>query len=198
MSTREKIIESSIQLFSEDGYEGTSLTNIAKGAGIKKPSLYAHFSSKEEIFFNAIKKINFEYEKMAIEALNHLQHDTTEQKLYHLMHRFFKELIQQGSIAEFYYRFLLFPPKEMEEKIKELYAQSDQIYFQLVQEAIDAGKQKKEIDESLPTNSIVKSYVCMMSGLQIDVRYYSFDEKEAERHLSQIWKVFWSGVRAKG
>lgn len=47
----------------------------------------------------------------------------------------------------------------------------------------------------LPTDSILKSYLCIMGGIQVDMRYYPFNQIEMERHLSQIWDVFWRGVK---
>jgi AcrR family transcriptional regulator len=38
------------KLFCEQGYEASSMDDIARAVGIKKPSLYAHFPSKEAIF----------------------------------------------------------------------------------------------------------------------------------------------------
>ncbi|MBX6354578.1 MAG: TetR/AcrR family transcriptional regulator [Micromonosporaceae bacterium] len=47
--TRERIKEVALELFSEQGYEQTSLREIAERLGVTKAALYYHFKSKEEI-----------------------------------------------------------------------------------------------------------------------------------------------------
>lgn len=48
-ATRERIIEVAAQLFTKQGYEGTTMRQIAAAAGVSKPGLYHHFASKEEL-----------------------------------------------------------------------------------------------------------------------------------------------------
>ena len=48
-STREKILIASIKLFSQHGYSEVSMRNIARAVGIKVPSIYNHFESKQAI-----------------------------------------------------------------------------------------------------------------------------------------------------
>ncbi|MGN1031920.1 MAG: TetR/AcrR family transcriptional regulator, partial [Intestinibacter sp.] len=48
-----KIIEKAIYSFSMNGYDGTSISNIAELVGIKKSTIYSHFKSKDEIFEKA-------------------------------------------------------------------------------------------------------------------------------------------------
>ena len=49
MSTKEKILDAALTLFSENGYDGTSVEQIANVVGIKAPSLYKHYRGKEDI-----------------------------------------------------------------------------------------------------------------------------------------------------
>lgn len=48
-STRERILDVALELFLEQGYEKTSLREIADRLGVTKAALYYHFASKEDI-----------------------------------------------------------------------------------------------------------------------------------------------------
>lgn len=48
--TKKLIFESAIKIFSESGYRGATMDDIAANAGLAKGTLYYHFASKEEIF----------------------------------------------------------------------------------------------------------------------------------------------------
>jgi AcrR family transcriptional regulator len=48
-STRERILDVALQLFNEQGYDKTSLREIADRLGVTKAALYYHFERKEDI-----------------------------------------------------------------------------------------------------------------------------------------------------
>ena len=50
MNTKEKILETALELFSQRGYGGVSIRDIARAVGIRESSLYNHFENKQAIF----------------------------------------------------------------------------------------------------------------------------------------------------
>ena len=63
MATRDKILESALTLFAANGYDGTSVEEIAAGVGIKAPSLYKHYKGKEDILNELIDTAESRYEE---------------------------------------------------------------------------------------------------------------------------------------
>ncbi len=50
MTTKEKILDTALELFSRQGYDGASVRDIARAVGIRESSLYNHFPSKRALF----------------------------------------------------------------------------------------------------------------------------------------------------
>ncbi|MEW8955257.1 TetR/AcrR family transcriptional regulator [Clostridium sp.] len=48
--TKKAIFQSAVKVFSNSGYSGATMDDIALAAGVAKGTLYYHFKSKEEIF----------------------------------------------------------------------------------------------------------------------------------------------------
>lgn len=49
--TRKAIIAAAIKLFTEKGFEQTSMEELARAAGVGKSTIYGYFKAKDEIFF---------------------------------------------------------------------------------------------------------------------------------------------------
>jgi len=52
----EEALEKALQVFWAHGYEGASMAELTEALGINKPSIYAAFGNKEELFHKALGK----------------------------------------------------------------------------------------------------------------------------------------------
>jgi AcrR family transcriptional regulator len=52
----DKALEQALHVFWRQGYEGTSINDLTQAIGITKPSLYAAFGNKEELFRKALDR----------------------------------------------------------------------------------------------------------------------------------------------
>src|SRR4249919_3231531 len=62
--TRERIQSIALELFAEQGYEKTSLREIAERLGVTKAALYYHFRSKEDIVRSFVEDYRAELEEV--------------------------------------------------------------------------------------------------------------------------------------
>jgi AcrR family transcriptional regulator len=62
--TRERIQSIALELFAEQGYEKTSLREIAERLGVTKAALYYHFRSKEDIVRSFVEDYRAELEQV--------------------------------------------------------------------------------------------------------------------------------------
>ena len=66
MNTKELILEEALKQFSQKGYDGTSMSDIAKPIGISKAALYKHFESKQQIFDEIIVRSEIKFKEFVL------------------------------------------------------------------------------------------------------------------------------------
>ena len=67
-STRERILDVALDLFTDQGFDGTSMREIAERLNISKPAIYYHFASKEDILMALHMRLH-EFGKAGLERL---------------------------------------------------------------------------------------------------------------------------------
>jgi AcrR family transcriptional regulator len=67
-STRERILDVALDLFTDQGFDGTSMREIAERLQLSKPAIYYHFASKEEILMALHLRLH-EFGKAALARL---------------------------------------------------------------------------------------------------------------------------------
>lgn len=74
MTTREKILETALTLFNQEGLPNVSLRNISEKLGISPGNLTYHFKKKEELeealYFELVEKMNTEITLLQQQELN--------------------------------------------------------------------------------------------------------------------------------
>ncbi len=65
MNTKKRILDAALTLFAEKGYGNVYVGEIAEAVGIKAPSLYKHYKSKQDIFNAILEEMKENYETQA-------------------------------------------------------------------------------------------------------------------------------------
>ena len=102
MTKREEIILSTLNLASQYGLKSLSMSQIAESVGIKRPSLYNHFNSKEEL----IKEM-YEYirNKSKQNISNFILDNINEKSSYDILYNSvmnYKKMVLNEDMFKFY------------------------------------------------------------------------------------------------
>ena len=64
----QQLLDVAKELFARKGYQGTSIEDIARGAGVTRPIVYDHFESKDSLYLACVRGARNELERMFTEA----------------------------------------------------------------------------------------------------------------------------------
>lgn len=89
--TLENIISVSAKLFSEKGYDKTSMQDIVDALGMSKGAIFHHFNSKEDIF-NAVMQKQSEYaEQVLNQWIDEMEGLTAKEKLIGILDKYMSD-----------------------------------------------------------------------------------------------------------
>jgi TetR/AcrR family transcriptional regulator, biofilm operon repressor len=188
LNTKDQIIEAAKRSFALHGYEGTTLSQIAKEVGIQKPSIYNHFKSKNDLYLYVAE--------MVIDALLVRMQDTYEQhrnenletRIYLLLKNSCNFILnkQEGML---YVRFLLFPPVELKEEVKTIVSRGDSQIEDIVNAFYTEGIEEGQLRD-IPKQTFRSAFYFLLDGLFTE----SFIYDDFLIRFEEAWTVFWYGV----
>ena len=187
-STQDRIKQVALILFARKGFEGTSLSDIASGVGIKKPSLYAHYKSKEDLFLGVIHKVSVDYNEFVIKTVEERSDQNPEDQLYHLLHKN-TNYLRNDEMGLIFKRMMLFPPESLRADIYDMFEKTENVMREVIKSILIKMVPDDEWEQ------VFDAYLCLLDGVFEQVFYYS--PEEHQKRLENSWTVFIQGVQRK-
>ncbi|MBD8005384.1 TetR/AcrR family transcriptional regulator [Bacillus norwichensis] len=184
--TVNKIKKTALFYISKYGYEGTTLKDIAQKVGIKTPSIYSHFNSKEQLFLSIIKDLKLKER----ESLMKLVLELRKKPIDEVIRAFFYFYTDSNNIASWQIilkQILMHPPasllqilrKDFEELEKEISIQLSE-FFQIGREE---GWIKNE-----DTEQLISLFFTLIDGLLVEQNLY--DSEKYEQRREEVWNLY--------
>ena len=131
----QRILEASVNVFADHGFHQSTVSQIAKKAGVADGTIYLYFKNKEDILvqiFNYKTKQIFERFREVVNSA-----DNPIEKLRNLIRRHLQEFQQDRNLAVVYLAETRQINRVMEDQIKIM----SKMYFDLVAEILEQGQQ---------------------------------------------------------
>ena len=187
-STQDRIREVALILFARKGFDGTSLSDIAAGVGIKKPSLYAHYKSKEDLFLGVLHKVSVDYNAFVIKTVEEKRDQQPENQLYHLLHKN-TNYLRNDEMGLIFKRMMLFPPESLRADIYDMFEKTEDVMREVIKSILIKMVPEEEWEQ------VFDAYLCLLDGVFEQVFYYS--PEEHQKRLENSWTLFIQGVHRK-
>lgn len=139
----QRILEAAVKVFAERGFHESTISQIAKEAGVADGTIYLYFKNKEDIlvqFFNYKTRQVFTLFREAVDA-----GESAEGKLRNLIGRHLGEFQQDRHMAILYQAETHRTTRMAEEQIREM----SKLYLDLVAEIVERGQQEGAIRRDL-------------------------------------------------
>jgi len=189
--TRQTILEKALTLFTEKGYIGASMGDIAKAVGIKKASLYSHFDGKESIFEAVFNQILDAY----VAFIHELTAEDSSQKAIERLDSIFKTFIRyckHSPMMYFWDRYYYYPPEFLKDYIMEKTDETNTIFIDVITAVFGEGIKAREIRGRHPRR-LALAYYYLLIGLSMSVSLYT--DQELEREMTDTLDGFFTGIR---
>lgn len=135
-----RLLESALKLFSEKGYEGTSIREIIEGAGVTRPVLYYYFTNKEDLFRKLLEPALAEYTK-ALTSIRGVCTDTIS-RLKAIARETFRFAEDNPQAVRLILQLYFAPPKGGPRLDKTIYRLRR---FRFLEEIMQEGLDRKEL-----------------------------------------------------
>ncbi|GIO67513.1 TetR/AcrR family transcriptional regulator [Paenibacillus sp. JTLBN-2024] len=192
MNAKRMLLETALAHFAEDGYEGASLQKIAEEVGIKKPSIYAHFKGKDDLFLCSLKNALKEEKRRITRFFISRKDQPLDRRLSELL-AFLQEEYNRSSESKFVLRMSFFPPSSLyDEVMKLIYPFLDSMERRVLR-LMEQAKADGTAPIANPEDAAV-AYMTLVDGIMIEMVYSGM--ASAKRRLKASWPIFWAGIQA--
>lgn len=183
LRTRDRILSTAAQLFSEHGYEHTPLSQIAREAQVSKALVLWHFDSKEKLFRAALGRTLEPY-VINVDELEGLDEIAQIERLVDLFYEFVRDNVYSV-------RFLLTlmirgerRPDAITARVNELY----RIFRSLLADVIESGRQRGTLRPDVNARLDAGLILASLDGLLIE-RFMN-TERDPSELLAYLKQTF--------
>ena len=188
--TRATILAEARTIFARQGYAETSLREIAEAVGIKTPSLYAHFSSKEALYEEVYAEVAIEHTAFFDDLARRSGELEPLARLRHLLEGIEAYYRDRPDLAEFSLRAAVTEYGPGGQQLRVIFLDSESKLAEAVRRTYEDGVASESFAEGDADGFVALVFV-LMDGLFLQLTHYApevyrerFDQ--AWRHLAAI------------
>lgn len=203
LSTRDRLLHVAAELFAERGYNGASLGEIASRLGIRKPSLYNHIASKDELFMELLERSLDAWQQASDSPME--GGGSHRQRLRRHLQTTVDFAVEHPHATALCRLAVSQVSGELEERASALLLRHRTEYQQQMEVFFDAAVEAGEVVGTSPeggtswqapsTEGLAFSWLTFLDGILMHQIFSLGSRREAYLHrLDELWQLYWRGL----
>lgn len=184
--TVDEIKKTTLSYISKYGYKGTTLKDIAQKVGIKTPSIYSHFDSKEQLFLSIIKDLKAGERESLMKLVDSLRKKPIEEAFKELFY-FYTDAHNIVSWQIILKQILMHPPVSILQSLQKDFIELEEEISIYLPEFFQIGREKGWIKRE-DTENMISLFFTIIDGLLVEQNLY--DNEKYEERREQIWNLY--------
>ncbi|BBM83535.1 TetR/AcrR family transcriptional regulator [Candidatus Uabimicrobium amorphum] len=163
--TRSHILDSAIHSFADSGYQATSMSKIAKKAGVSKSLIFWYFESKSKLFESLVDRF---VAQCAISFVRLDAKTKSLEKMHEIIDMYWAFVKNNMEFIRIFMNWFLqaeTKEKRKTERLRKIHRSFEEIFVQCLQLGIEEGI----FDENLNIQNTALSIVSSLEGLLVQV-----------------------------
>lgn len=156
--TRAKVISEATDLINRRGFANTSVNDLVEATGVKKGNLYFHFTSKEELGLELIRRASGEYFRYLIE---NAKGATAARRVGGILDAVYRLHRKRGFVGGCIFGNMALEMSDVNDDfarlVRDIFEEWIRLLARLIREAQEEGDIRKDIDPSAAARLVVAS-----------------------------------------
>lgn len=186
-ATRQALLDAAAEVFGEEGYEGASVAEITRRAGVAQGTFYVHFPEKSATFSELVGHVNHKIRANSAAAVDGIDNRIDVER------RGFKAFFEYVEDHPGIYRIIRDAEFAAPEAHREHYATLAKGYAEGLSAAMDDGQIAKDVDPEL------LAYILMGIGEFLGLRLDDWSDRlSRDEVFEQLMRFVARGLGAQG
>jgi AcrR family transcriptional regulator len=163
--TRQRLLESALNVFAHNGYERATVDEIVREAGFSKGAFYVHFESKEDLFWEMLQERIDKQQELFRQAIDVDQSvEENEKRILQVVFASHEDPLGPAVFLEFAAHGMRNP--KVAERLSEMYGR----WHSFVAETLTAGREMGLVRDDVDISLLASVIMAVMEGGMIQSR----------------------------
>jgi AcrR family transcriptional regulator len=191
---RDRILDAAMKLLLERGYTKTTMSHVAREASVGRGTVYWHFTSKDDLFFNLLERetarIEGDMPRLLETELPALE------KLESLIRGFFQFYSDVPNLLRAFMSVLTGSDEQMQQRLLAYFSSIYGRYDALIEGLLETAKEDGDVRPDLDSRVVAAAIVVMLDAMFIQI-HFGLVDNDPDRLAEGVISVMSSGYLAR-